>query len=149
MLEGMARAYSDDLRRKFLEAHRAGKGTLRELAERFGVSVGWAWKVSASLRQTGSMARQPQRRHGPRSKVDRGLLERLVGHKPDIVLRELQAELRRRGTQVSIATIAVVLRQMGLRLKKSRFTPPSATPKATGSGVRSSSPDSARSRPRI
>ena len=35
----MGRAYSDDLRRKLLEAHGAGKGTLRELAERFGVSV--------------------------------------------------------------------------------------------------------------
>jgi transposase len=41
----MARAYSDDLGRKLLEAHAAGKGRLRELAERFGVSVAWAWKV--------------------------------------------------------------------------------------------------------
>src|SRR5580698_10994336 len=35
----MARAYSDDLRRKFLEAHEQGEGSLTKLAERFHVSV--------------------------------------------------------------------------------------------------------------
>ncbi len=48
----MARAYSDDLRRKLLEAHAAGKGTLAELAERFGVSLAWAWKISSARKQT-------------------------------------------------------------------------------------------------
>jgi hypothetical protein len=38
----MARAYSDDLRRKFLEAHKQGEGSLAKLAARFHVSVGWA-----------------------------------------------------------------------------------------------------------
>jgi transposase len=114
----MARAYSDDLRKKFLEAHAAGKGTLRQLALQFGVSVGWAFKVSAAWRRTGSMARPAQRRHGRESKVDRELLGRLVRRKPDIVLRELQAELAAEGVRVSIAMIAVVLARMGLRLKK-------------------------------
>jgi transposase len=39
----MARPYSDDLRRKLLEAFDQGKGSLSELAEDFGVSLGWAW----------------------------------------------------------------------------------------------------------
>ena len=34
----MARAYSNDLRVKLLEAHASGKGSLTELADRFGVS---------------------------------------------------------------------------------------------------------------
>jgi hypothetical protein len=34
----MARPYSDDLRRKLLEAHDKGNGPLAELAERFGMS---------------------------------------------------------------------------------------------------------------
>ncbi len=144
----MARAYSDDLRKKFLEAHAAGKGTLRQLALQFGVSVGWAFKVSAAWRRTGSMARPAQRRHGRESKVDRELLGRLVRRKPDIVLRELQAELAAEGVRVSIAMIAVVLARMGLRLKKSRFTPPSATPKPTASAANSSSSRSPRSRPK-
>jgi transposase len=134
----MASAYSDDLRRKLMEAHAAGKGTLVELAERFGVSVGWAWKVSAAQRRTGSSARPVQSRHGPASKVDRELLGALVKRKPDLVLHELQAELGRAGTQVSIAQLSVVLRQMGLRLKKSRSTPPSATAKRTGTGAQRS-----------
>src|SRR5262249_36013900 len=40
----MARAYSNDLRRKFLQAYDEGEGTLEELAEQFRVSLGWAKK---------------------------------------------------------------------------------------------------------
>ena len=43
----MAKAYSDDLRRKFIEAHQQGEGSLEVLAQRFHVSVGWAKNVSA------------------------------------------------------------------------------------------------------
>jgi transposase len=88
----MARAYSDDLRRKLLEAHATGKGTLRELAERFGVSVPWAWKVSAAHRRSGSVERAPQSRHGRASRVDRGRVRALLKAKPDLVLRELCEE---------------------------------------------------------
>jgi transposase len=38
----MAKAYSDDLRRKLLEAHQEKEGSLRELATRFRGSVTWA-----------------------------------------------------------------------------------------------------------
>ena len=144
----MARAYSDDLRKKFLTAHRAGKGTLLELSERFGVSLPGAWKVSSAERQTGSMSRTPQRRHGPESKVDRKLLRELVQKQPDIILRELQVELAQRKIQASIATISYTLRQMGLRLKKSRSTPVSETPRPISKSGKSSSPGSARSRRR-
>lgn len=142
----MARAYSDDLRKKLLEAHAAGKGTLRELADRFGVSVGWAFKVSAAKRQTGSSMRTPQRR-AP-SRIDGERVRRLVENKPDIILRELQAELGRAGQPISIAHMARVVKQLGLRLKKSRSTPPSAIPKPTGSGAKHSSKGSARSHPK-
>jgi len=53
----MARPYSDDLRRKLLERFDQGKGNLSELAGRFGVSLGWAWKVSAARKRTGRMER--------------------------------------------------------------------------------------------
>ncbi|WP_263366479.1 hypothetical protein [Edaphobacter bradus] len=82
----MARAYSDDLRRKLLEAHAAGKGTLRELAERFGVSVPWAWKVSAAHKRSGAMERAAQSRHGRPSRVDRAQVMALLKAKPDLVL---------------------------------------------------------------
>ena len=143
----MARAYSDDLRKKLLEAHAAGKGTLRELAERFGVSVGWAFKVSAAKRQTGSTVRVLQRRAG--SRIDSERVRRLIESKPDIILRELQAELGRAGQTISLAHMARVVKQLGLRLKKSRSTPLSGTPKPTGFAAKRSSSGSARSRPKI
>ncbi|MGB8479299.1 MAG: hypothetical protein WCE63_10700 [Acidobacteriaceae bacterium] len=49
----MARAYDDDLRRKYLQAYDRGEGSLEELASRFGVSRGWGWKVSAARRRSG------------------------------------------------------------------------------------------------
>ncbi len=128
----MARAYSDDLRRKLLAAHAAGKGTLVELAERFGVSVAWAWKVSASRSRTGSAERPPQSRHGRRSRVDPAQVAALVKAKPDLVLRELQDELERKsGIRISHTQMWRVVRELGLRLKKSRSTPPNGTRKRT------------------
>jgi hypothetical protein len=88
----MARAYSDDLRRKLLEAHAAGKGTLGELAERFGVSLPWAGGVGCAQR-SGAVERAPQSRHGRASRVDRGLVRALLKVKPDMVLRELCEDL--------------------------------------------------------
>ena len=92
----MARAYGDDLRRKLLEAHAAGNGTLVELAERFGVSVGYTWKVSAALKRTKSMARVVQVRRGAVSKVDEDALRALVKRQPDLILRELQPDVQGR-----------------------------------------------------
>jgi transposase len=142
----MARAYSDDLRRKLLEAHAAGKGTLGELAERFGVSLPWAWKVSAAHKRSGAVERAPQSRHGRASRVDRARVRALLKAKPDLVLRELCEELERTGMTVSHTQMWRVVRELGLRLKKSRSTPPSETPKQTANGVKSSSTGSGRSR---
>ena len=64
----MARPYANDLRRKFLQAYEQGKGTLGELAEQFGVSEGWAKKISATLTRTGQIERPPWRR-GPVNRV--------------------------------------------------------------------------------
>ena len=132
----MARAYSDDLRGKVLAAYAAGRGTFKELAERFGVSYGWVAKIHAMELRNGSRFRQPQRSRGRQSRIDAGLVRSLVKRRPDIVLRELQQEMREAGTVVSIAHLARVLGRLGLRLKKSRSTPPNATPSRTGNAAR-------------
>jgi transposase len=88
----MGRAYSDDLRRKLLEAHAAGKETLRELAERFGVSLPWAWKISAEHKRSGAVERVPQSRHGRPSRVTRAQVRALLRAKPDLVLCELRED---------------------------------------------------------
>ncbi len=53
----MVRAYKDDLRRKFLTAYDQGNGTPEELAELFGVSLGWTKKISAQRRHSGQSER--------------------------------------------------------------------------------------------
>jgi len=134
----MARPYSDDLRRKLLEAHDKGKGTLAELAEQFGVSVAWAWKISSARRRTGSTERSLYR-PGPKPRVDREAIRRLLERKPDLYLRELQAELKAAtGAQFSTPYLWKIVRELGLVLKKSRSTPPSGTPKPTGRGAKRS-----------
>lgn len=133
---GMARPYSDDLRRKLLEAHDQGKGTLAELAERFGVSAAWAWKISSVRKRTGSVERKLYRA-GPKVRVDREAVRRLLEAQPDLYLRELQAELRSStGTQVSTPHLWKIVGELGFRLKKSRSMPPNVTPKPTGSAAK-------------
>jgi transposase len=145
----MAKSYGDDLRRKLLQAYDRGEGTLWQLAERFSVSAPWAWKISAQRKRSGQMERVEQRRGGGR-KVTLAVEQRLrewVQAQPDLTLTELQQKLEKaHHLQVSIGRLWQVLRQMGLRLKKSHSTPASATRKRTSSADKPFSKPSARSR---
>jgi transposase len=136
----MAGAYSNDLRRKFLQAYEKGKGTLAELAERFEVSVGWAKKISARRTRTGQIDRPPWRR-GPQSRVTPAVeqwLREQIRRQPDLTLLELQQQLQQaRGLRLSIGRLWLALQQMELRLKKSHSTPRNKTRrKRNGGGKR-------------
>lgn len=134
----MARAYSNDLRRKLLEAHTAGKGTLAELAERFGVSLAWAWKISSVRKRTGSTER-PLHRTGAKMRVDREPIRLLLEAKPDLYLYELQAQLEAlTGQRVSKPHLWKIAGELGFRRKKSRSTPRSETQRRTGSAAKAS-----------
>jgi transposase len=90
----MAKSYGDDLRRKLLQAHDRGEGTLEQLAARFSVSVPWAWKISAQRKRTGQTERIEQRR-GTVRKVTAEVEQRLRGWvqaQPDLTLAEFPAE---------------------------------------------------------
>src|SRR5208337_4752675 len=117
----MAKWYGDDLRRKLLQAHDRGEGTLEQLAVRFSVSAPWAWKISAQRKRSGQMERVEQRRGGGR-KVTAAVEQRLRGWvraQPDLALAELQQKLEKvQHLHVSIGRLWQVLRQMGLRRKK-------------------------------
>jgi transposase len=145
----MARAYDDDLRRKFLAAQERGEVGLRKLAAGFGVSYGWAQKVLRQKRRTGQ-AERVRHRPGPRSRMTAEIadaIRALGAGRSDLTLAELpQRLLSEEGVRFSIARRWKLLRIRGLRLKKSRCLPPHATPKPTGNGARSSSRKSARSR---
>jgi transposase len=135
----MAKAYSNDLRRKLLEAYDRGEGSLRELAERFGVSSPYAWKISAQRKRTGQVERVEQR-HGPESKVTEAVEEQLrtwVRLQPDLTLVEFQERLWETARlPVSVPRLWQVLRRMQLRLKKSHSTPRNKTPRRISSGGR-------------
>jgi len=136
----MAGAYSNDLRRKFLQAYEKGKGTLAELAGRFEVSVGWAKKISARRTRTGQIERPPWRR-GPQSRVTPAVedwMRAQIQRQPDVTLMELQQQLQQaHGLRLSIGRLWLALQQMELRLKKSRSTPRSKTRrKRNGGGKR-------------
>jgi transposase len=126
----MGRAYSDDLRRKLLEAHDRGDGSLRALAKRFGVSAPYAWKISSQRRRSGQMERVEQR-HGPRSRMGpevQASLRGLLQQQPDLTLAELQGQLEQRAhVTVSMQHLWRVLQKMGLRLKKNHSTRKSKT----------------------
>ncbi len=145
----MARAYEDDLRRKFLSAYDQGAGTLEELAERFVVSLGWAKKISAQRNRTGHAERV---RHQPGRKPHAGLeaQQQVIGWvaaQSDLTLAQLQAKLNNEaGVAISRGRVWYLVRKLGLRLKKSRSTPPNATRKPTSNAANSSSPRSVRSR---
>src|SRR5580704_9251002 len=127
----MARAYSDDLRRKLLEAHEQGEGSLTELAKRFRVSEGWAWKISAARSRTGSKERPAGNKRGRKSRITREVIDYLrsrVKAQPDRTLVELQRDLREsQSLEIGITWLWMVLKQIGLRLKKSHSAPPNRT----------------------
>jgi transposase len=145
----MAKAYGDDLRRKFLLAYDEGAGTLEELAERFVVSLGWAKKISAQRNRTGQAERvchQPGRKPQAGAEAEKQLIA-WVQAQPDLTLAELSAKLNRDASVVlSRGRVWYLVRKLGLRLKKSRSTPESATRKPTSSAAKSSLPKSGRSR---
>jgi len=135
----MAKAYSDDLRRKILGAYERKLGNLRELAERFCVSYAYARKISWQRRRTGQIERVEQR-HGPPSRVTAEVearLRRLLREQPDRTLPELQQGLwEAEGIHFSTQHLWRLLRRMGLPLKKSHSTPRSKRRRKTGSAGR-------------
>jgi transposase len=145
----MARAYEDDLRRKLLGAYDQGKGSLVELAERFGVSLGWAWKISAQRKRSGQAERvryHPGRKPHAGAEAQQRVLQ-WVEANPDLTLAEIQSKLLIEAqVQLSWGRVWYLLRKLGLGLKKSRSTPPNATAKPTASSALSSSKRSVRPR---
>ena len=142
----MAKPYNDDLRRKFLAAFDRGEGTILELSARFGVSVAWGWKISAARNRSGQ-AERVRHRPGRKRRVGAAIEPQMLNwfrERTDLTLAELQAKLQHEA-QISLCLSAAwrLVRRLGLRLKKSRSTPPNATRKPASSGARSSSKKSA------
>ncbi len=121
-------AYSEDLRKKILEA--LGRGaTKSEAARSFGVSRS-SVKRYAKLADEGRPL-APKKRPGLKPKMDetaRRLLEEDLEERPAATLSERREYLGRvAGVRVSESTVSRVLRRLGFSRKKDRWQRESAT----------------------
>jgi transposase len=117
----MAQPISDDLRSRILDAYEAGAGSLLALAARFRVSWGYIKKIRMQQVRSGEKLRPPQRRHGPVSRITAEVQQQVrdwVCAQPDLTEAELSERLAGIRVQVSRSLVGRLLRQMGLRLKK-------------------------------
>ena len=126
---GCMKAYSEDLRRKVVEAvEERGMGK-SEAARSFGVSLSSVKRYVGKARQGSSLS--PRKHPGPRPKIDeraRRLLEADVEVCAAASLRERGRFLERvAGVRVSELTLSRLLRRMGLIPKEGRWVRANAT----------------------
>lgn len=116
----MARAYSQDLRDRVIDAALTGVPA-RQAAARFGVGVATAIVWVRRARETGERTARPQGQPR-RSMLDphRAFLLDLIEAKDDISLAEMQERLvTERGLKASVGTIWTFLDRAGLTFKNS------------------------------
>jgi transposase len=115
-------AYSEDLRKKIVEATERGTPNT-EVARAFGVGVSSVKRYVATAREGRSLA--PKRRPGSKPKLDeraRKLLEADLEERPAAILPERREFLERvAGVRVSDSTVSRMLRRLGWSRKKDRW----------------------------
>jgi transposase len=126
---GCMKAYSEDLRRKVVEAlEERGMGN-SQAARTFGMSLSSVKRYVAKARRGDSLS--PRKHPGPRPKLDeraRRLLEANVEQRPAASLRERGRFLERvAGVRVSESTLSRLLRRMGFVPKEGRWVRPRGT----------------------
>src|ERR1041385_429151 len=122
------RAYSPDLRERILAAVDRGKGSLREIADLFLVSLSSIVRLLRRYRASGSLLPKPHA-GGPSPLLDADAcqcLRDLVQKQPDATLAELRERL---GIPCSLSTLCRTLQRLGLsRKKKTRHADEQDTP---------------------
>jgi transposase len=121
--------YPIELRRRVVDEHLRGMGSLVEVAEQFSVSRGFVRDMVAQQRRTGSVAPRPHGggHHKLGLKGD-AKLRSLVEADPDATLNELRARLQRsRGIALTCSGIGRALQRLDLPRKKNRSMRPSRT----------------------
>ena len=126
---GSMDAYSEDLRRKIVEAVQERRMNQSEAARAFGVSLSSVKRYLKAVRQGRSLS--PGKAQGKRLSLDekaRKLLEADVEERPFAKLKQRQEYLRKvAGVSVSESTLSRAIRSMGFGRKKGRWVRVSAT----------------------
>jgi transposase len=115
----MARAYSQDLRDRVIDAALSGS-SLRQAAARFDIGVstviGWVGRLHDKGERS---ARGQGRKRGLKLDPHRDFLLPLIETEPDMTIEKMQERLRdERGVKASIGTIWTFLDRCGLTFKK-------------------------------
>jgi transposase len=121
-------AYSEDLRKKIVEAVERGTPKI-EVAGAFGVGISSVKRYVAAAREGRSLA--PKKRPGSKPKLDesaRRLLEADLEERPWATLAQRREFLRRvGGVEVSDSTVSRMLRRLEWTRKKDRWARRNAT----------------------
>ena len=121
-------AYSEDLRKKAVEAKERGMPTV-EVARTFGVGISSVKRYAKTAREGGSL--RPKKSPGRPPKADeraRRLLEADLQERPAATLSERREYLSSvAGLRVSESTVSRLLRRMGWSRKKDRWVRQNAT----------------------
>jgi transposase len=133
------RPYSRDLCERIIEALEAQDGSQAEIAERFTASLSFVAKLWQRWRTTGSCAPWPHGGGRQRSlRGAEGLIRTELAEHPAMTLAALCERGAQAGhPQVTTKTMGLELKRLKLPLKKSRFTPMSATPSGCKAYARS------------
>ena len=111
------RPYSQDLRQRIVDTVQRGEGSVRQVAERFLVSVAFVTRLLQLHRSSGSVEPRPHGGGNPAVLTPEDLerLREFIAERPDAMLRECAAHL---GNSCSLATISRALSKLGLPRKK-------------------------------
>jgi transposase len=112
--------YTDEFRAQVLAACDANEGT-HAVALRFNVSKSWVRRILQQRRETGQVSAKKTRERTPIWHTWTDWLLAKIAKKPDMYLRELQADLKaERGHKVSLQTVCNACRELDQSRKKRR-----------------------------
>jgi transposase len=98
--------YSSEMRGEVLAACDANEGT-QQIAVRFDVSESWVRRIKQQRRETGQIAPKTAAPRASKWQAWADWLVAKISARPDIYLRELQAELKQeRGVEVCLTTVS-------------------------------------------
>jgi transposase len=115
------KAYSEDLRKKVLTAYQDEEVSMRQLAERFMVSLTFVFNLIKNFRQNGHIRPKP---HGGGNtpainEEGFGILAEIIKKKSDMTLKELCEYYEdKTGKKVSKSAMDRTLKKMGITRKK-------------------------------
>jgi transposase len=112
--------YRAEFRGEVLAACDANEGT-QAIALRFQVSESWVRRIKQQRRETGQLAPKTAAPRQPKWHAWKDWLVAKIAARPDIYLRELQAELKQeRGEEVCLTTICNACQALEQSRKKRR-----------------------------